>query len=81
MRRLAVSRFLFLHLLFPLAVFLSLLLPFLVLTIHLGASICTLVSHLKEEHGFTGGYSIVKSYVSGEQLRSREMFVPRIIPT
>ena len=31
---------------------------------------------LKEEHGFTGGYTIVKDYVRGEQLRSREMFVP-----
>jgi transposase len=31
---------------------------------------------LKEEHGFTGGYTIVKDYVRGEQVRSREMFVP-----
>ena len=31
---------------------------------------------LKEEHGFTGGYTIVKDYVRGEQLRGREMFVP-----
>ena len=31
---------------------------------------------LKDEHGFTGGYTIVKDYVRGEQLRSREMFVP-----
>jgi transposase len=31
---------------------------------------------LKEERGFTGGYTIVKDYVRGEQLRSREMFVP-----
>jgi len=31
---------------------------------------------LREEHGFTGGYTIVKDYVRGEQLRSREMFVP-----
>ena len=35
---------------------------------------------LKEEHGFTGGYSIVKNYVRGEQLRSREMFVPLVHP-
>jgi transposase len=28
---------------------------------------------LKDEHGFTGGYTIVKDYVRGEQLRSREM--------
>jgi len=31
---------------------------------------------LKDEHGFTGGYTIVKDYVRGEQVRSREMFVP-----
>jgi len=31
---------------------------------------------LKEEHQFTGGYTIVKDYVRGEQLRTREMFVP-----
>jgi len=30
---------------------------------------------LKEEHQFTGGYTIVKDYVRGEQLRTREMFV------
>ena len=35
---------------------------------------------LKEEHGFSGGYSIVKDYVRGEQLRSREMFVPLVHP-
>jgi transposase len=31
---------------------------------------------LKDEHGFTGGYTIVKDYVRGEQVRSREMFIP-----
>jgi transposase len=31
---------------------------------------------LKEEHQFTGGYTIVKDYVRGEQVRSREVFVP-----
>lgn len=35
-----------------------------------------LFERLKEEHGFTGGYTIVKDYVRGEQLHSREMFVP-----
>lgn len=35
---------------------------------------------LKEEHDFTGGYRILKSYVRGEQLRSREMFVPLAHP-
>lgn len=31
---------------------------------------------LKDGYGFTGGYAIVKDYVRGEQLRSREMFIP-----
>jgi transposase len=31
---------------------------------------------LKEEHGFTGGYTIVKDYVRSAELHSREMFVP-----
>jgi transposase len=31
---------------------------------------------LREEHKFNGGYTIVKDYVRGEQLRGREMFVP-----
>jgi len=31
---------------------------------------------LKEEHGFTGGYTIVKDYVRGEEVCGREMFVP-----
>src|SRR5260370_7569230 len=31
---------------------------------------------LKDEHGFTGGYTIVKDYVRGEQVRSREMLIP-----
>jgi transposase len=31
---------------------------------------------LKEEHGFAGGYTIVKDYVRGEEVRGREMFVP-----
>ena len=31
---------------------------------------------LKKEHGFTGGYTIVKDYVRTARLRSREMFVP-----
>ena len=31
---------------------------------------------LKAEHGFTGGYTIVKDYVRSAQLRSREMFIP-----
>jgi transposase len=31
---------------------------------------------LKEEHGFTGGYTIVKDYVRTATLHAREMFVP-----
>jgi len=31
---------------------------------------------LREEHGFTGGYTVVKDYVRGEQVLGREMFVP-----
>ena len=31
---------------------------------------------LRDEYGFAGGYTIVKDYVRGRQLRSREMFVP-----
>src|SRR5450432_4064685 len=31
---------------------------------------------LKEEHGFSGGYTIVKDYVRTATLRGREMFVP-----
>ena len=31
---------------------------------------------LQDEHGFTGGYTIVKDYVRERHLRSREVFVP-----
>ena len=31
---------------------------------------------LRDEHGFTGGYTIVKDYVREHQRRHREMFVP-----
>ena len=31
---------------------------------------------LRDEHGFSGGYTIVKTYVREHQRRSREMFVP-----
>jgi transposase len=33
---------------------------------------------LRDEHGFTGGITIVKDYVAGWQQRSREMFVPLV---
>jgi transposase len=35
---------------------------------------------LKEEHGFTGGYTIVKDYVRMATLRGQEMFVPLMHP-
>ncbi len=35
---------------------------------------------LREEYGFTGGYTIVKDYVRERRLRSREMFVPLVHP-
>ena len=33
---------------------------------------------LRDEHGFTGGYTIVKDYVRERGVRSREMFVPLV---
>ena len=36
---------------------------------------------LKGEHGFSGGYTIVKDNVSGKELRGQEMFVPLVHPT
>jgi hypothetical protein len=35
---------------------------------------------LREEYGFTGGYTIVKDYVRERRLRLREMFVPLTHP-
>jgi len=35
---------------------------------------------LKEEHGFTGGYTIVKDYVRTARLRHKEVFVPLAHP-
>jgi hypothetical protein len=35
---------------------------------------------LKAEYRFSSGYTIVKDYVRGEQLRKREMFVPLVHP-
>jgi transposase len=35
---------------------------------------------LRDEHGFTGGITIVKDYVAGWQQRSQEMFVPLVHP-
>ena len=35
-----------------------------------------ILDRLRDEHGFTGGYTIVKDYVRTATLRGREMFVP-----
>src|SRR6478735_12808291 len=35
---------------------------------------------LREEHGFAGGYTIVKDYVRERQARTREVFVPLAHP-
>jgi len=35
---------------------------------------------LRDEHGFTGGMTIVKDYVAGRRRRAREMFVPLTHP-
>jgi len=35
---------------------------------------------LKDEHGFTGGYTIAKDYVRAATLRGQEMFVPLVHP-
>ena len=39
-----------------------------------------ILERLREEHEFSGGYTIVKDYVRGEQLRGRETFVPLAHP-
>lgn len=36
---------------------------------------------LRDEHGYTGGYTIVKDYVRLRKLRQREMFVPLMHPS
>ena len=35
---------------------------------------------LRDEHGFTGGKTIVKDYVAGVRIRNQEMFVPLVHP-
>ncbi len=37
-----------------------------------------ILERLREEHGFCGGYTIVKDYVREQTLRSREVFIPLI---
>ena len=39
-----------------------------------------LFERLRDEHGFTGGYTIVKDYVREHERRGREMFVPLAHP-
>jgi transposase len=39
-----------------------------------------LFERLRDEHGFTGGITIVKDYVAGWRQRSQEMFVPLVHP-
>jgi len=39
-----------------------------------------ILDRLREEHGFKGGYTIVKDYVRAATLRGREMFVPLTHP-
>ena len=34
------------------------------------------LERLRDEHGFTGGYTIIKDYMREQERRSREMFVP-----
>ena len=35
-----------------------------------------LLERLREEHGYTGGYTLVREYVNRVALRNKEMFVP-----
>jgi len=39
-----------------------------------------ILERLRGEHGFTGGYTIVKDYVRERRLRMREVFVPLVHP-
>ena len=39
-----------------------------------------ILERLRDEYGFTGGYTIVKDYVREHRLRTREMFVPLVHP-
>ena len=37
-----------------------------------------ILERLRDEHGFMGGYTIVKDYVRERRLRTQEMFVPLV---
>ncbi len=39
-----------------------------------------ILERLRDEHGFTGGYTIVKDYVRERRLSTQEMFVPLVHP-
>ena len=39
-----------------------------------------ILERLRDEHGFMGGYTIVKDYVRERRLRTQEMFVPLVHP-
>jgi transposase len=39
-----------------------------------------ILERLRKEHGFSGGYTIVKDYVREQTLRSREVFIPLVHP-
>ena len=39
-----------------------------------------LYDRLREEHGFTGGYTIIKDYIRERERRGREVFVPLAHP-
>ena len=40
------------------------------------ATALTIFERLRDEHGFSSKYTIVKDYVRDRRLRSQEMFVP-----
>jgi transposase len=39
-------------------------------------TVIRIVERLREEHGYTGGYTIVREYVNVATQRSKEMFIP-----
>ena len=39
-----------------------------------------ILKRLRDEYGFTGGYTNVKDYVRERRLRTKEMFVPLVHP-
>jgi len=39
-----------------------------------------ILQRLRDEHGFTGGYTIVKDYIQKQKLRAQEMFIPLAHP-